>query len=213
MSGTILYSAELDLAEADIPAFSAWYAGRHAADLYQSGFTVCTCYRAVRGGMDLIDFYEAPSWDVFESPAYRAIGPRDVYGPPLMKKRTDKAHTVYDYKATAPGSASGPFSADWITFARFAATPEDAQKLAAALSGPDGAALIAAGASRVRLAERGRDHPRNPTHRPPFILIAEWNREPPGDDTGEFVAARIATSGLDRFMGFRLYPWPDTPRS
>ena len=50
MTGPILYSAELDLPEADIPAFSAWYGGRHAPDLYQAGFTVCTCYRAVEGG-------------------------------------------------------------------------------------------------------------------------------------------------------------------
>ena len=212
MTGPVLYSAELELAEEDIPAFSAWYAGRHAPDLYQAGFTLCTCYRAVRGSMNLIDFYEAPSWDIFESEAYRRIGPRDLYGPPLMKKRRDKAHTVYEYRATAPGSTTTPFSADWITFARFAATPDDAAKLAAALSGPDGAALIAAGATRVRLAERGRDHPRNPTHRPAYILIAEWDREPPSDDTGQFVSARIATSGLDSFMGYRLYPWPDTPR-
>ena len=213
MTGTILYSAELDLPDEDVAAFTDWYSGRHAADLYESGFSVCTCYRAVRGGMKLIDFYEAPSWDVFEAPRYRSIGPRDVYGPPLMAKRRDKAHTVYTYRASAPGGADGVFSGDWVNFARFAATPGDADRLQAVLAGAAGAALVAAGARRVRLAERGRDHPRNPTHRPAYILIAEWDREPPESaDAGAFVAAQIATSGLDAFMGYRLYPWPDTLR-
>jgi hypothetical protein len=212
MTDPILYSAELELAEEDIPGFSAWYAGRHAADLYQAGFSVCTCYRAVRGGMNLIDFYEAPDAGVFDTEAYKQIGPRDSYGPKLMAKRRDKAHTVYTYRASTAGAGTHRFSADWVAFARFAATPEDAAKLGAALAGEPGASLLAAGASRVRLAERGPDHPRNPTHRPAFILIAEWDRAPPESaDMDAFVAAHISTSGLDSFVGYRLYPWPDTP--
>ena len=214
MNGPILYSAELELPDEDIPAFSSWYAGRHAPDLYQAGFTVCTCYRAIRGGMKLIDFYEAPGWTIFESPDYRAIGPRDVYGPPLMAKRTDKAHTVYDYRASTSPADIAPFNADWVAFARFAATPQAVAKLADALAGASGAALVAAGAKRVRLAERSRDHPRNPTHRPGCIVLAEWDREPAeAADIARFVAAEIDTSGLDSFVGYRLYPWPDVPRS
>jgi hypothetical protein len=214
MTGRILYSAELDLPDEDIPAFIDWYSGRHAADLYQAGFTVCTCYRAVRGGMKLIDFYEARDWSIFESDAYRQIGPRDVYGPPLMAKRTDKAHTVYAYYAGVPTDDAAAFSADWIGFARFAATPQEMAKLADALTGQAGAGLIAAGAKRVRLAQRTRDHPRNPTHRPSYILLAEWNRQPPDEaDIGRFVAEQIDSSGLDSFVGYRLYPWPDVPRA
>lgn len=214
MTGPILYSAELELPDADVAAFSDWYAGRHAPDLYQAGFTVCTCYRAVRGGMKLIDFYEAADWSIFESAAYRAIGPGDVYGPPLMAKRTDKAHTVYAYRASTSPADTAPLKADWIAFARFAATPASAAKLSEALAGAPGAALVAAGARRVRLAERGQDHPRNPTHRPAFIVLAEWDREP--DDAaelGRFVASQIDTSGLDSFVGYRLFPWPDVPRT
>ena len=214
MTGPILYTAELELPDEDISAFSDWYAGRHAPDLYQAGFTVCTCYRAVRGGMKLIDLYEAPDWNIFESPAYRQMGPRDVYGPPLMAKRQDKAHTVYEYRASTAPSDTAPLSADWIGFARFATAPQAVAKLAAALSGASGAALTAAGARRVRLAERGRDHPRNPTHRPGCIVLAEWDREPAeAADIGRFVAGQIDTSGLDSFVGYRLYPWPDVPRA
>lgn len=212
MTGRILYSAELDLPDEDIPAFSDWYAGRHAPDLYQAGFTVCTCYRAISGGMKLIDFYEAADWTVFESDAYRRIGPGDAYGPPLMAKRTNKAHTVYAYR---PGSGDPPpLSADWIGFARFAATPEALATLEDALAGPTGAALIAAGAKQVRLAERGQDHPRNPTHRPGAIVLAEWDSQPPDTaEMGSIVAGLIETSDLDSFVGYRLYPWPDKPRT
>jgi hypothetical protein len=214
MTGPILYTAELDLPDEDIPTFTDWYAGRHAPDLYQAGFTVCTCYRAVCGGMKLIDFYEAPDWQIFESPAYRQIGSRDVYGPPLMAKRQDKAHTVYGYRASTAGADASPLDADWIAFARFAATPQAVGKLAEALAGAAGAALIAAGARRVRLAERGRDHPRNPTYRPGCILLAEWDQAPADDaDVGRFVAAHVDTSGLDSFVGYRLYPWPTVPRA
>ena len=217
MSSKILYSAELELPEEDIPAFNAWFAGRHAADLYQAGFDVCTCYRAVRGGMTLIDFYEAPDASLFEAEAYRKIGPADVYGPPLMAKRLDKAHTVYTYRAGAPAGAAAdsaaPFHADWVAFARFAASPTDATRLAAAIEGAAGERLIAAGVRRVRLAERGPDHPRNPTHRPAYIVIAEWDDEPPdAADIGRFVTSQISTSGLDSFVGYRIYPWPDKPR-
>ncbi len=213
MTGPILYTAELELHDDDIPAFIDWYAGRHAPDLYQAGFTVCTCYRAVRGGMKLIDFYEAPDSSIFESPLYQQIGPKDVYGPPLMKKRLDKAHTVYQYRAGSTPADTTPLGADWIGFARFAATPQAVARLAEALAGEAGAALTAAGARRVRLAERGPDHPRNPTHRPACIVLAEWDREPAeAADIGSFVATQIDTSGLDSFVGYRLYPWPDVPR-
>jgi hypothetical protein len=214
MTAPILYTAELELPDEDIRAFSDWYAGRHAPDLYQAGFTVCTCYRAVRGGMKLIDLYEAPDWNIFGSPAYQQMGPRDVYGPPLMAKRQDKAHTVYEYRASTAPADTTPLAADWIGFARFAATPQAVAKVAEALSGAPGAALVATGARRVRLAERGRDHPRNPTHRPGCIVLAEWDREPAdAADIGRFVTSQIETSGLDSFVGYRLYPWPDVPRS
>ena len=48
MTGEIVYVAELNIAPADLPVFSAWYAGRHAPDLYQLGFRTCTSYRAWR---------------------------------------------------------------------------------------------------------------------------------------------------------------------
>jgi hypothetical protein len=75
----ILYTAEMDLPDTDIEAFLAWYAFRHAADLYQAGFQVCTCYRAIEGDMNILDLYEATSPDVFSTPEYRGIMANDPY--------------------------------------------------------------------------------------------------------------------------------------
>ena len=69
MSAPIFYTAELDFtADEAINNFIAWYAGRHAPDLYRAGFEVCACYRAVDGGPAILDAYQAPSWNVFLSP-------------------------------------------------------------------------------------------------------------------------------------------------
>ena len=91
----------MDLPDADIEAFLNRYAFRHAADLYQVGFKVCTCYRAVEGDMNILDLYEAPSPDVFTSPEYRRMMPKDPYAAELMVRRRNKAHTVYSQRYAA----------------------------------------------------------------------------------------------------------------
>ena len=67
MSLPLLYTAELDLAEADIEPFRQWYANRHAPDVYQCGFLTCTCYQAEEGDMNLLDMYELPDASAFRS--------------------------------------------------------------------------------------------------------------------------------------------------
>jgi len=44
-----LYTSELDLPEEHIKPFFDWYAYRHAPDIYQIGFEICTSYRAIEG--------------------------------------------------------------------------------------------------------------------------------------------------------------------
>lgn len=204
MTGPILYTAELDLADADIPPFRDWFAGRHASDLYEAGLKVCTCYRAVEGGMSIIDIYEADDWAVFNGPAYVGIRPRDPYGPEILERRRNKSHTVY---ANDQGAiARGPFRADFVSLARFEAPAEAEAKLRAALGG---AAPLA---QRVRLVARTTDHPRNPTFRPRLMLLAEWNDRPPSAAAlDEWVTAQLgaAPESLDHFVGQRIYPWPD----
>ena len=46
----------------------AWYAFRHAPDIYQIGFDVCTSYRSVAGDMTILDLYEIDSVDIFDTP-------------------------------------------------------------------------------------------------------------------------------------------------
>ena len=47
MATPLLYTAELDLADADIEPFLEWYAYRHAPDVYEVGLLTCSCYRAL----------------------------------------------------------------------------------------------------------------------------------------------------------------------
>ena len=58
----LIYVVEIDLPPEDGPralaTFSRWYANVHAPHLYEAGLTTCTSYRAVRGGMGIVDIYQ-----------------------------------------------------------------------------------------------------------------------------------------------------------
>lgn len=212
MTVPILYTAELDLAESDLPAFSEWFANRHAADLYEAGMQVCSCYRAVEGGLAIIDIYEAASWSVFAGEAYGAIGVRDPYGPEILARRMNKAHTVYANSTGLPRGAGGPFRADWVALARFDATAEAEDTLRQALAHGAAEPLLAGGARRLRLVARTTDHPRNPTFRPRLMLLAEWDAQPSREAAlDRWVDAQLGytPASLDVFIGDRLYPWRD----
>ena len=62
---SLLYTAELDLAEPDVKPFLDWYAYRHAPDLVPLGFGSSACYGATGGDMNLFDIYEIPNHDIF----------------------------------------------------------------------------------------------------------------------------------------------------
>ena len=62
---SLLYTAELDLAEPDIKPFLDWYAYRHAPDLVPLGFESSACYGTTGGDMNLFDIYEIPNRDLF----------------------------------------------------------------------------------------------------------------------------------------------------
>ncbi len=211
MTTPLLYTAELDLADGDIEPFLQWYAYRHAPDVYQVGIRTCTCYRVSGGDMNLFDLYELPDWALFETERYRGMADRDPYMAPLMQKRRNKAHTIYDQRLILPASAEPCLDADWIAVARFAVpAAADAaiiDTLTAAFAG-----FAAAGARRLRYATRGKDHPRNPTFRPRSMVVVEWPECPP-DGTG-LPALLAPLAGVDQmsdFIGHRLYPWPDRP--
>jgi len=90
----LLYTAELDLADADVRPFLDWYAYRHVPDLFPLGFVSCACYRTSGADMNLFDIYEIPSHEVFSAPGYRRMNERDPYAARILEKRRNKAHTI-----------------------------------------------------------------------------------------------------------------------
>jgi hypothetical protein len=210
----LLYTAELTLDPGDEEPFLKWYAYRHAPDLYPIGFQVCTCYRAVTGDMTFLDVYEIPGLEIFDSSAYERMAKNDLYAGPLLERRRDKAHTIYEQRLLAPNVVEdGPtLNADWISVLRFNSTMAGDQ-LSISLS-DEVARAMSEGASRVRLAERTRDHPVYTTRRPHFMLMAEWTARP---ESGLPLLNRLpdqlsgSVSDVIPFIGHRVYPWPDTP--
>ena len=208
----ILYTAEMDLPDADIEPFLAWYAFRHAPDLYQAGFHVCTCYRAVEGDMNILDVYQAASPDVFTSPVYRSMMANDPYGRELMLRRRNKAHTIYAQLAGAPltNCQAAKLDADWVSLIHFAAQEVVAAEIAEFMVA-DGD-LIAPAAKSWRLAHRTADHPTNTTFRPRCLLLIEWGeRPPPHVRPAKHLQDRCGgeVSQMDSFVGYRIYPWPN----
>src|ERR1051326_8406244 len=209
MTIALLYAAELDLDEADVEPFLQWYAFRHEPDVYQVGFSRCSCYRVAGGDMNLFDLYELPSWDLFETPAYRAMRGRDPYMDALMARRRAKAHTVYDQVVVAPAAEGPCLDADWISVLRFAVDEEADEAIAVALARHQ-PLMAVSGLRRVRYAVRGRDHPTNPTCRPRCLVVAEWEARPPADGGGIPGLLFEAAGGVEEdtmVVGERVYPW------
>lgn len=212
MTPPLLYTAELDLAEADIEPFLQWYAYRHAPDVFRAGFHTCACYRVDDPGMNLFDLYEIPSWNLFETAWYRGMGGRDPYMAALMAKRRNKAHTVYEQRAIAPNAPGPCLDADWVSIFRFAVDDETFDDAIVAALTRHQPLMAASGLKRIRYATRGQDHPTNPTFRPGGMVVAEWSDKPPADCGIPDVlhaAAGEAISDDSAVTGYRVYPWRD----
>lgn len=208
MTEPLLYTAELDLDEADVAPFMHWYAYRHAPDVYQVGLLSCTCYRLTGGDMNLFDLYELPDWNLFETERYKQMPGRDPYMPPLMEKRKNKAHTLYDQRLILPAAPAPCLDADWIVLARFAAPASADEAIIAALTRA-APGWHAAGATRIRYATRGKDHPRNPTFRPRCMAVVEWAAPPPATAAVLPVLDGLGLSEAITATGHRLYPLPN----
>lgn len=210
-----LYTSELDIAEEHLAAFVQWYAFRHAPDIYQIGFDVCTSYRGVAGDMAILDLYEIDSVDIFDTPRYRAIAPADPYFDAVLSHRTAKAHSVYEpvHVSPAPVDDRPLLNADWLSVERFDHEGEDDAPLRRYLAEGEAERILLAGAKRVRLARRTKAGPKHVSHRPRWMLMAEWAQPPVITDIGERLQARFgdAVSQRSWFRGYRLYPWADRP--
>jgi hypothetical protein len=210
-----LYTSELDLAEEHIKPFFDWYAYRHAPDIYQIGFEVCTSYRAIEGDMAVFDLYEINTVDVFDTAKYRAVSANDPYSGPLLANRKAKAHSIYSqlYVAPEPEDTRPLLNCDWLRVDRFNASQADPQALCDYLDAAEAERILLAGAKRVRLAQRTKAGPKHVSHRPPYIVLSEWAERPAISDIGQRLAAQFGNDVSDQsvFVGYRMFPWADRP--
>lgn len=208
-----LYTSELDIDDAHIEAFANWYAFRHAPDIYQIGFDVCTSYRGIAGEMTILDLYEIDSADIFDTPQYRTIAQTDPYGTEILANRRNKAHTVYTqvFVAPEPVNTRALLNADWVSVERFEFTDPDKERLYRYLDAGEAERILLAGAKRVRLAARTKAGPMHVSHRPSYMLLAEWPQRPGLADVGKRLREHFggAISDPSFFVGYRLYPWVD----
>jgi hypothetical protein len=211
---SLLYTAELDLAEPDIKPFLDWYAYRHAPDLVPLGFESSACYGTTGGDMNLFDIYEIPNRDLFYGAGYRRMNERDNYAAPILEKRRNKAHTIYrqhHVDGLSPDAAVR-LDADWITVTRFDSSVE-ADGIARALSA-QAEAWHRQNVAVVRLGSRTTDHPVYTTTRPHFMVLAEWQGRPTAstaliEGLTRSLFAEGTVSRQITFEGHRIYPWPN----
>ena len=210
-----LYTSELDLPEEHIKPFFDWYAYRHAPDIYQIGFEVCTSYRAIEGDMAIFDLYEINTVDVFDTAKYRAVSASDPYSGALLANRKAKAHSIYAqlYVAPEPEDTRPLLNCDWIRVDRFDAGEVTSDVLSDYLDGGEAERILLAGAKRIRLAMRTKGGPKHVSHRPPYMLMSEWADKPAVSDIGARLANHLGNRISDQstFVGYRLYPWADRP--
>ena len=210
-----LYTSELDLPEEHIKPFFDWYAYRHAPDIYQIGFEVCTSYRAIEGDMAIFDLYEINTVDVFDTAKYRAVSANDPYSGPLLANRKAKAHSIYSqlYVAPEPEDKRPLLNCDWLRVDRFNSGDVTSDAISAWLDGGEAERILLAGAKRIRLAMRTKAGPKHVSHRPPYMLMSEWADKPAVADIGTRLATKFGNSIADQstFVGYRLYPWADRP--
>lgn len=208
-----LYTSELDIPEEHIDAFVNWYAFRHAPDIYQIGFDVCTSYRGIAGDMMIMDLYEIDSVDIFDTPQYRGIAQSDPYSAALLAHRSNKAHTIYSqlFVAPEPVDSRALLNADWIGALRFEFADADRNTLLDYLGSGEALRILLAGAKRVRLAVRTKGGPKHVSSRPSCMLLTEWPEQPAIADIGARLGARFGPLVREQsfFVGYRLYPWPD----
>jgi hypothetical protein len=219
MSDPIFYIVELELPDSDLDSFLKWYSAVHTPHLYEAGFTVCTSYRAIAGAMSLVDIYQAPSWDIFESAAferYRQIAASDPHRPHYIGKNTNTRTPYHHVQWSHPPDPdiTRPLVTDWITIWRFPADALTLDKVAAWLRDEGGAALRDRGAQYIRLLRKGKEAPTGRSIRPEAAIVLQWKSQPPMQavDTATLPAwFSDAINQSETFTGYRLYPWADDP--
>ena len=210
-----IYTSELELPEEYLDAFLQWYAFRHAPDIYQIGFDVCTSYRAIEGDMMILDLYEISSTDIFDTAEYRGVAQMDPYSAAILERRTRKAHSVYTQVQVFPTPVDDRplLNADWINIERFDCELPDTGALESYFADGEAERILLAGAKRVRLASRTKGGPKHVSNRPRWMLLSEWPHRPTRHDAIQRLQARFGDGVVNQsfFTGYRLFPWMDRP--
>jgi hypothetical protein len=214
-TNTLLYTAEVDFPNpADLDPFVEWYAYRHAPDLFKLGFKSCASYRAVEGGMNIMDIYDMDGSEVFESAGYRDMSAvKDPYVASIMRNARREAATIYTQRVVHSKDAKEIplLDADWVSMLRFELAPSADADIIGWLEDEEGPRQAVLGATCVRYGWRSYSHPVLPTHRPRCILLAEWPTRPGArlEELKKTFGDRVSASEV--YIGYRLYPWPDRP--
>ena len=213
MAGPILYTAEVDYGAEHHATFSDWYANRHAPDLIRAGFRTATSYRAVVGGLAVLNVYEVPDTEVFAGAAYKSVLAKDPYGAAVRGTSAGKARaqTAYLQRAAVPAEAP-PMDAGWISLARFALPEAQDGALAEWVLNDFHKSLARFGAKRLRYGTRAVEKIGAGSHRPRCMILAEWPARPP--EAADLLAPLrqrfgAAISDAEPYVGYRAYPWPD----
>lgn len=219
MTGPILYIAEVDYpAEHHGPhgKWNDWYAHRHAPDLFKLGARSVASYRPSIGGLAALNVYEIPDPEVFKSPAYAAMTPKDPYAIETrdLSAGRKRAQTLYLERVMLPDDGR-TIDADWISVLRFALPESEDSALIEWLRG-DGLTLHQAhGGKRLRYGTRITQNVGAGSFRPRCVIFSEWASEPA--EAAELLPVLLQRFGAavtehERFIGWREYPWPDVKR-
>jgi len=205
MAGPILYVAEVDYGPESQAVFEAWYANRHAPDLFRFGSRVVCSYRPKLGGLAVFNVYQIDDSEVFKTERYKSINARDVYGADVRATSAGKKRfqTLY----LEHGAARESIDADWISVARFdLPEPRDAEAVGW-VNGEAQKLLAPLGLKRLRYGTRIADQVGAGSDRPRCILFSEWAAEPPA--LSAFLEKQFKVKDVLPFVGWRRYPWPD----
>jgi hypothetical protein len=217
MAGPILYIAEVDYAAEHHPRFEAWYANRHAPDLFRLGSRTVSSYRPTVGGLAVLNVYEFADSAMLRTARYKAINASDPYGADVRATSAGQSRyqTLYQERTAVPGETQDrlpTIDADWISLARFNA-PEALDAAIAEWVTREGQALLAGhGATKLRFATRIPETVGAGSDRPRCVLFVEWTSEPPSAaDLDAALARRFGGEVKDSlpFVGWRTYPWPN----
>lgn len=218
MTGPILYIAEVDYpAEHSAPhgKWNDWYAHRHAPDLFKLGARSVASYRPVIGGLAALNVYEIPDAEVFKTPQYAQMTPKDPYAVQTRELSAGKkrAQTLYLERAVLPADGQS-IDADWISVLRFGLPEVDDAALVAWLGGEGKAVLAGSGVKHLRYGTRIEQQVGAGSFRPRCVIFAEFAARPPA--SAELMGPLQKNFGarateVDPFVGSRRYPWPDVP--